>query len=443
MSTITCDFFSTFVKTAYTAYSVFAGSPQATGAAAHAAVATQTGSSAIQNLSAGTVIELAILAYVCLMLIVTAATFANKWRWNVWLTTFLVSSVLVPAMIYGVYSKGHIEGLAIIVFGLFVGLIIWQDVMFKEHQQKFEEHDKKVVAVFEQSNELNELNAEARRLHSITVAGLKGVQLSLVGRLDHDGGFCVDAYRSKFGQICSQIGMQDIYVRGVEFGGLWKKLVDLSKDYASICDLSMYSKITPRVGDKKSRDIYEGDKAFWTGRLGDEIDELIRTGKSPNTFQKIIVYAALEGYEEPDSRPKCVSEGYCDYEHCKKECIVKVVAQKWKDSERRFVGNIHSLVRLLPGHGPRPFIWLVRKDQIEIKLAAINNIDGKDRTLLDSADIGVFGNHFVGEEFKVQAATGATRVYDFLYRIRSDELLAKRIYAAFDDLNEDGLIRVA
>ncbi|MBV8977326.1 MAG: hypothetical protein JOZ13_08090 [Alphaproteobacteria bacterium] len=385
-------------------------------------------------------LELVALSLIVFMIIWAAASAATRWRWSAGWATGIATTVAMPTIVLAVYPVAHIEGLAITVLSLFVGCIVWQEVRFSDHQKKFDEHDKSIVEVFEQNSDLN---AEARRLHILALSGLKSAQVSLLGRFEHDAGFYVETFRSKLAQILSQIANQEVYVRDAEFGELWKKLVDSSKRYVSVCDLSFYADVTVRNGDKRSLDIFEGAKAYWLDRLGREISELVKTQKTPTSFQKLIVYEPLRNFDEPDKKPKCVTEGRCHYVDCTKKCVVKVVAQRWKESERQFAENARTFARLLPNHDHGAFIWLVRKDEIDTKFAAINSIGGGHKTPLDSFDIGLFGAHFVGEEFKVPAGTSEARTQDFLYRVRFDESLANRIRTAFHDLSDVELTRVA
>jgi hypothetical protein len=123
---------------------------------------------------------------------------------------------------------------------------------------------------------------------------------------------------------------------------------------------------------------------------------------------------------------------------------VKTVTQLWKDNESRFEANVVGLFKRVHGAHHTPFIWLVSKEEIDRKFVAIGGTDGVSKgPSLDSVDIGVFGGHFVGEEFKVPAGIGAARVQDYLYRIRFNTDLANRIHEACDKLRTVKTIHAA
>ena len=368
---------------------------------------------------------------------------SNKWRNSTFLRRLivLVTAVVLALSITYASHNYQVDGVATVALSLVAAFVFWQITTLSDHQRKFLDHDEKMISVFEQSHGLNR---EARQLHIITLMELKNAQARLAGRFDNDGGFYADAYASKYKQICSQIVDHQVYVRDAEFKELWKKLVDISTSYTSVCDLSFYADVTVRAGDQKSRQLYEREHRYWTGRVRREIEELIRKKKTPQTFHKVIVYAPLKNYDDPAEIPPCNTPGNkCVYLNCHKKCIVKTVTQMWKDAESRFEANVEGLAAREKGGRHLPFIWLVHKEEIDSKFLAINTANGSVKEpSLDSVDVGLFDD-FVGEEFKVPAGTGEARVQDYLARIRFAPELAKRINEACRELREDHVLRSA
>jgi uncharacterized membrane protein len=370
---------------------------------------------------------------------------ARRWP-KAWWPSVLVMLVILPLSIFLVYEASHIEGLAFLALSLFILLIVWMRAELIDHQQKFLEHEKQLIEIFEHNSGLNE---EARKLHLVTLTELRNAQASLVGRFDRADGFYIGAYQRKLQEVLRQIGKHEVYGQRDEFADVWQKLVDISSNYLSVCDLSFYADVTVRADDAETKSIYDEETNEWTGRVQRELEELIKTRKSPHSFQKVIVYSPLQRYDGPE-KPPCADGNRCEYLRCGKACIVKTVTKLWKDNERHFEDNV-SLFSRIKGTRKTPFIWQVRKTDIDAKFRAITGAGSSSETswgtrgkpLLDSVDIGVFGAYFVGEEFKVPAGIGKPSVKDYLFRIRFDSNLANRIYLACKELQDSGALHTA
>lgn len=224
-----------------------------------------------------------------------------------------------------------------------------------------------------------------------------------------------------------------IFIKGEVFSRAWMRLTGESTSYLSVCDLSPYCNIwEPDLDD---------DIQDWELRLTDEIAHLkTLRGQKLEKFDKIIVYQKRQFIVSPDAAPSCVQYGTCEGSKCKTACIVKSVAERWLNSG--LGGYFGSHAENSEGDTPSN-LWLVERQNFANLFALVNDGDAANGRRITSLDIGLFGNHVVGEEFKLQGQTfryvggkpdletpstsERRRSFDYMYTMRSDKDLHARL----------------
>ena len=192
-----------------------------------------------------------------------------------------------------------------------------------------------------------------------------------------------------------------IFLRRKLFNEFWKDAVESSNSYLSICDLSMYS------GKGESR----AEKIDWEERTQLEINTL-KEAEKIKEFDKIILF---ESSQDDD-----------------KNSIFDSVKKFWKnDVDKLRYSGIKS--HYTDGENS-PMIWECSRDTFSSWMTDINNameVEGQ----INSNDLGIFGGHLIGEEFKVdEASTIIGKLKDedfydlkFLYRFRIQKALIDAI----------------
>ena len=201
-----------------------------------------------------------------------------------------------------------------------------------------------------------------------------------------------------------QFGRGKIFLRRELFKDFWESAVKSSSSYLSICDLSMYS----GKGDSEIK----SEKLNWERRTKKEIEAL--KGKGKLKFDKIILFDSGQNGQNGSNN-----------------IIFNVVADLWENSVQELKGfGIKSHCQ--SGNG-NCMIWKFSCEDFSSCLMHINSSDIKGR--INSNDLGIFGDHLIGEEFKVNEVLTTTGELEndglnelkFLYRFSIQKALVEEI----------------
>ena len=199
-----------------------------------------------------------------------------------------------------------------------------------------------------------------------------------------------------------QFGRGKIFLRRELFKDFWKEAVQSSRSYLSICDLSIYNGL--------DESILETEKINWKRRIEDEIKALTE-GKTKK-FDKIILFDSSQNGS--------------------KNIIFSLVERWWQDGIKKLEDS-HIKSHCQSGDN-NSMIWTFPRDQFSRCLMNINSareIKGQ----INSNDLGIFGDHLIGEEFKVnEVSTTIGELTDndfdelkFLYRFSIQKDLVEKI----------------
>ena len=205
--------------------------------------------------------------------------------------------------------------------------------------------------------------------------------------------------------ILDQFVEGKIFLRRKLFNEFWEDAVQSSNSYLSICDLSMYS----GKGAIESERI-ESEKNDWRTRTENEI-ELLKKAEKVKEFDKIILF----GSSQNDNNP-----------------IFDLVKQLWQDGVRELRDS--GKKSHYTGGGNSSMVWTCSREEFSSWMRVINGsteINGQ----INSNDLGIFGGHLIGEEFKVDEASTIKGEFDyddfydlkFIYRFKIQDKLVEGI----------------
>jgi hypothetical protein len=240
---------------------------------------------------------------------------------------------------------------------------------------------------------------------------------------------CTTIYKSKFEELCHQYRGLDFYMRRDRFKALWDLLTRNVK-YQSVCDLSSYSRLRLAAPDKFFNNFYDSLAESWEDRIGEEL-AILRS--YAGTFQKIIVYSPPAKLADPERLPPCheTEDSRCDYLRCGEDrCVVKHVVKMWVDAAPKLKEKRPPTVDGAEDNS----IWLIHKEKIQDRMMNLNlQRQADSEPALSSVDIGIFGNNFIGEEFKVPIENHRQHLMkDYLIRVRHDQKLVRQVSRVFD-----------
>lgn len=219
---------------------------------------------------------------------------------------------------------------------------------------------------------------------------------------------------------------REMFLRINLFEEFWKKAVQSSSSYLSICDLSIYN--------GKGESEIESEKINWKQRIEAEIKALTEWGTKnggAKKFDKIILCeVTLEGHDENGGH----GENF----------ILEAVKTAWI-GEIKKLQNAGIRSHCAQQNGHNNMIWMACHDKFSGKILAINNalsVPGR----IDSNDLGTFGDYLIGEEFKVsrepKLSEGRSpegwRETAFLYRINANPAIVKEVRSAIVEMIESG-----
>ena len=202
-----------------------------------------------------------------------------------------------------------------------------------------------------------------------------------------------------------QFSSGEMFLSTKFFTEFWKEAVKSSSSYLSICDLSMYSgKDEPQINS---------EQIDWVTRVEREI-EALKNGKI-KVFDKIIL-----------------SESSQDGQNGSNNTIFNVVEDLWEKNVQK-LKDLGIKSHCQSGNGT-PLIRKFSRKDVSSWLNDINQsyqISGQ----INSYDLGIFGDHLIVEEFKVnEASTIIGKIKDsdinelkFLYRLSLQKALIKQI----------------
>ena len=215
-------------------------------------------------------------------------------------------------------------------------------------------------------------------------------------------------YGEKIEEACLQLEKREMYVRRIRFSKIWKNLVR-EPGYLSVCDLSPYSRLQLFVVDYSK--FYATLQMHWKERILDEVTSL---GTTKSLTKKIFVFSPYTTSLVVETgtngvRYACnATNPKCDFKDCNNvRCIVKFVITTWLKSTEAYQ--------------PRAPVYLISKNTIYPIIERMND-QPQQRFRLSSIDFGVFGDKFVGEEFKIPIELDPSKsvTIDYLYRIKHD-----------------------
>nr|VFK31865.1 MAG: hypothetical protein BECKMB1821G_GA0114241_10956 [Candidatus Kentron sp. MB]VFK34833.1 MAG: hypothetical protein BECKMB1821I_GA0114274_10866 [Candidatus Kentron sp. MB]VFK76972.1 MAG: hypothetical protein BECKMB1821H_GA0114242_10876 [Candidatus Kentron sp. MB] len=193
----------------------------------------------------------------------------------------------------------------------------------------------------------------------------------------------------------------DFWMNEDVFTQVWPFLIRATGSYHSISDLSIYS----------SKQGNNSDRAFWEDRVSGEIkvldmNHLLDAGR----FKKIIVYSACSVIDANLQDVACNNGKTCNYASCRYEgCMVKIVATAWKN-------------RL---QNPEKILLILSRSDISDRFDGLNKRLDKKK-FVGSLDIGLFGDEYIGEEYKYTPDFSSKSV-SFLYRFRKDDKIVEKV----------------
>lgn len=207
-----------------------------------------------------------------------------------------------------------------------------------------------------------------------------------------------------------------IFLRRKLYEEFWEKAVQNSNSYLSICDLSMYSgkQYTGKEGSEEGSEIIKQESYDWKKRVEEEIDVLKET--RIRKFDKIILFESSGNCQDGNNNP-----------------IFNVVAELWEGRIQELENS--GIKSHCQSNSRNRMIWKFSREDFSSCLNNINKyykISGR----INSNDLGIFGDHLIGEEFKVNevlTTTGKLGQDDdwdelkFLYRLILNEKLVTEI----------------
>ena len=209
----------------------------------------------------------------------------------------------------------------------------------------------------------------------------------------------------------NQFNSGRIFMRKILYRDFWKKAVQYSNSYLSICDLSMYT--DKEYTGKEDSEISRQEYYDWTERVKYEIDAL-KKGQI-RIFDKIILFKSSEDCQDDTKNP-----------------IFNVVAKLWEDNVKEL--ECLGIKSHCQSENGNSMIWKFSLEDFSYCLNDING-SGEISGRITSNDLGIFGDHLIGEEFKVNEDSitiGALKEDDmneikFLYRISLQKKLVEKI----------------
>ncbi|MEZ5996131.1 MAG: hypothetical protein R3C25_10275 [Hyphomonadaceae bacterium] len=202
--------------------------------------------------------------------------------------------------------------------------------------------------------------------------------------------------------VNAQSAIQDVADKGElvvqhhVFRDVWALLANASDNYLSVCDLSPFY-------DLFGTELHE-EARRWDERLEREIEHLraLASKGTLNRFDKIIVYVPRKepphGWGE-EGAPACASgSGACSASRCKVACMVQSVTKKWVDSDLDDVLQSHAETERREDQSG--VTWTAHRHDFDDALWLVNDPIPDETKKISSADIGLFGESIVGEEFK-------------------------------------------
>lgn len=257
-------------------------------------------------------------------------------------------------------------------------------------------------------------------------SGMSGAfDSTLEGR---DRTLILGVFASKFEELCSQVCSATYYMRFDRFrDDVWPMLTHGS-DYRSVCDLSPYSRLAYELGKEERGKYLEDLSKDWHIRLDKELRTLSR---HRDLFQKVIVYSPpkIPDADKSYPRPPCILQGQCKHESCgMTSCIVKQVTKRWAN----WATNWATI--------PNSTVFLADKQVLQDELGPL--VRGGHDALLRSIDLGLFGDAFIGEEFKVPVELDHERhdMETFLYRFRYKKDIVTEVRGFFDIVVENAQV---
>ena len=211
--------------------------------------------------------------------------------------------------------------------------------------------------------------------------------------------------------ILDQFVEGKIFLRRKLFNEFWEDAVQSSNSYLSICDLSMYSGLSMHSGKGAiESERIESEKSDWRTRTENEI-ELLKKAEKVKEFDKIILF----GSSQNDNNP-----------------IFDLVKQLWQDGVRQLRDS--GKKSHYPGGGNSSMVWTCSREEFSSWMRVING-STEIKGQINSNDLGIFGGHLIGEEFKVDEASTIKGEFDyddfydlkFIYRFKIQDKLVEKI----------------
>jgi hypothetical protein len=200
----------------------------------------------------------------------------------------------------------------------------------------------------------------------------------------------------------------EFFIRSDEFDKFaWERLTLATNIYASVCDLSMYADVDAKEGF---------DLNEWIKRVDKEIKHL-STLTGLREFRKIILYEERLINTDRVLNPPCKDGGQCSAARCPVEsCLVSHVFNKWKTDFKEKTDPLSIKVDLS----------VVRRKDFDTlsKIDDYMKSRGRGGREFRSVDIGIFGDGFIGEEYKIRSSAApiaGISVFNRLYIIRRDQ----------------------
>ncbi|MBT8407224.1 MAG: hypothetical protein KJP05_07190 [Deltaproteobacteria bacterium] len=221
----------------------------------------------------------------------------------------------------------------------------------------------------------------------------------------------IDQYR-----FLSESAQNDeFWINRIVFDKVWSLLINRMDAYYSISDFSIYSDTPATLRDR----------SFWRERIRSEIGKLKENKLLiPGAFKKIIVYKACEIRDENATDVSCKKGESCNHIDCTYEsCIVKIAFIEWENGiKHNSPDEEHE----------GDFLLLKKREEITGKFEAVNALLDEG-VAIGSLDIGLFGEDYVGEEYKYNPDF-SSEATSYLYRFRKDKDIVQKVRRiVFDD----------